>query len=158
MKPDVSVSICDIAAGMTAHQAIMQALYARNSVVIELSLFHALLTDERALSAYHYGGRAISVRGYTIRRLLTVFIPAVMGMILLSIQNEREWMRLAAEVLENAGIATDLTLTAISIALPIVLNWMRLSSRLLPGTGVMLSRHGSTRQGLLLVTLMIWMI
>ena len=28
-------------------------------------------------------------------------------MILLSIQNEREWVRLAAEVLDDAGIATD---------------------------------------------------
>ena len=41
--------------GATAHQAIMQALYAREKSgrgrVIELSLFHALGLDERALSA-----------------------------------------------------------------------------------------------------------
>ena len=36
-----------------------------------------------------------------------MFILRDGGMILLSIQNEREWMRLAAEVLEDAGIATD---------------------------------------------------
>ena len=110
----VGVSICDIAAGMTAHQAIMQALYAREKSgrgrVIELSLFHAL-SDWMNVPylQHHYGGRAIRRPGLHHPTIAPygVYPCGDGGMILLSIQNEREWMRLAAEVLEDAGIATD---------------------------------------------------
>ena len=80
----VGVSICDIAAGMTAHQAIMQALYARKTGrgrVIELSLFHAL-SDWMNVPylQHHYGGREIKRPGCTIRRLPHMaFIPAEMA-------------------------------------------------------------------------------
>ena len=110
----VGVSICDIAAGMTAHQAIMQALYAREKSgrgrVIELSLFHAL-SDWMNVPylQHHYGGREIKRPGLHHPTIAPygVYPCGDGGMILLSIQNEREWMRLAAEVLEDAGIATD---------------------------------------------------
>ena len=110
----VGVSICDIAAGMTAHQAIMQALYAREKSgrgrVIELSLFHAL-SDWMNVPylQHHYGGRAIRRPGLHHPTIAPygVYPCGDGGMILLSIQNEREWMRLAAEVLNDAGIATD---------------------------------------------------
>ena len=110
----VGVSICDIAAGMTAHQAIMQALYAREKSgrgrVIELSLFHAL-SDWMNVPylQHHYGGRAIRRPGLHHPTIAPygVYPCGDGGMILLSIQNEREWMRLAAEVLDDAGIATD---------------------------------------------------
>ena len=110
----VGVSICDIAAGMTAHQAIMQALYAREKTgrgrVIELSLFHAL-SDWMNVPylQHHYGGREIKRPGLHHPTIAPygVYPCGDGGMILLSIQNEREWVRLAAEVLGDAGIATD---------------------------------------------------
>ena len=110
----VGVSICDIAAGMTAHQAILQALYARQKSgrgrVIELSLFHAL-SDWMNVPylQHHYGGREIRRPGLHHPTIAPygVYPCGDGGMILLSIQNEREWKRLAADVLEDAGIATD---------------------------------------------------
>ena len=110
----VGVSICDIAAGMTAHQAILQALYARQKSgrgrVIELSLFHAL-SDWMNVPylQHHYGGREIRRPGLHHPTIAPygVYPCGDGGMILLSIQNEREWRRLAADVLEDVGIATD---------------------------------------------------
>ena len=60
----VGVSICDIAAGMTAHAAILQALVARAKTgegrAIEVSLFHALADWMNVpYLQHHYGGREI---------------------------------------------------------------------------------------------------
>ena len=110
----VGVSICDIAAGMTAHQAIMQALYARTKTgrgrKIELSLFHAL-SDWMNVPylQHHYGGRTIKRPGLHHPTIAPygVYPCGDGGMILLSIQNEREWRRLAEDVLGDAGLVTD---------------------------------------------------
>jgi len=110
----VGVSICDIAAGMTAYQAILQALYARLGTGegrhIEVSLFHALSDWMNVPYMQHrYGGKTIGRPGLHHPTIAPYGVYPCQdgGMILLSIQNEREWKRLTAEVLGDAGIATD---------------------------------------------------
>jgi len=107
----VGVSICDIAAGMTAHQAILQALYARSRTGkgrgIEVSLFHALADWMNVpYIQSQYGGRDI--------RRLGLHHPTIAPygayrcgdgrQLLLSIQNEREWQRLCSDVLQQPDL------------------------------------------------------
>ena len=106
-QPDrVGVSICDIAAGMTAHQAILQALYARSRTGqgrgIEVSLFHALADWMNVpYIQSHYGGREIRRPGLHHPTIAPygAYRCGDGRQILLSIQNEREWQRLCGDVL-----------------------------------------------------------
>ena len=110
----IGVSICDIAAGMTSYQAILQALYGRHRSGkgrhIEVSLFHAA-TDWMNVPylQHHYGGKEIGRVGLHHPSIAPYGAYACEDgrQILFSIQNEREWARLCAEVLGDAGIATD---------------------------------------------------
>ena len=102
----VGVSICDIAAGMTAHQAILQALYARSLTGqgrgIEVSLFHALADWMNVpYIQSHYGGREIRRPGLHHPTIAPygAYRCGDGRQILLSIQNEREWQRLCSDVL-----------------------------------------------------------
>ena len=102
----VGVSICDIAAGMTAHQAILQALYARSRTGqgrgIEVSLFHALADWMNVpYIQSHYGGREIRHPGLHHPTIAPygAYRCGDGRQILLSIQNEREWQRLCGDVL-----------------------------------------------------------
>ena len=102
----VGVSICDIAAGMTAHQAIIQALYARSCTGqgrgIEVSLFHALADWMNVpYIQSHYGGREIRRPGLHHPTIAPygAYRCGDGRQILLSIQNEREWQRLCGDVL-----------------------------------------------------------
>jgi crotonobetainyl-CoA:carnitine CoA-transferase CaiB-like acyl-CoA transferase len=110
----VGISVCDIAAGETAHGAIMRALYARERTgrgrAIEVSLFHTLADwmNVPYLQA-RYGGKPpqrVGMKHPTIAPY-GAFACADGKQVILSIQNEREWARLCAEVLGDAGIATD---------------------------------------------------
>ena len=110
----VGVSICDIAAGMTAHAAILQALVARAQTglgrAIELSLFHALADWMNVPYLQHnYGGRRIMRPGLHHPTIAPsgAYCCGDGKMLLISIQNEREWVRLCAEVLERAGLSDD---------------------------------------------------
>ena len=104
----VGVSICDISAGMTAFQAILQALYARQKTGegrhIEVSLFSALADWMNVPYVQrHYGGKTIGRPGLHHPTIAPygVYPCGDGGLILLSIQNEREWARLATEVLSR---------------------------------------------------------
>ena len=110
----VGVSVCDIAAGMCAHQAILQALYAREKTGegrgIEVSLFHALSEWMNVPYLQHsYGGKDI------LRAGLNHISIAPYGayhckdnqQILISIQNDREWHRLCSEILHDEALARD---------------------------------------------------
>ena len=104
----VGVSICDISAGMTAYQAILQALYARQRTGqgrhIEVSLFSALADWMNVpYIQRHYGGKTIGRPGLHHPTIAPygVYPCGDGGLILLSIQNEREWARLATEVLDR---------------------------------------------------------
>jgi crotonobetainyl-CoA:carnitine CoA-transferase CaiB-like acyl-CoA transferase len=110
----VGVSVCDIAAGMTAHQAILQALFARERTgegrAIEVSLFHAMADWMNVpYLQYRYGGRHPGRHGLKHPTLAPygAFDCADGKPVLISIQNEREWARLCAIVLGDAALATD---------------------------------------------------
>ena len=110
----VGVSICDIAAGMTAYQAILQAIIARYRTGlgrgIEVSLFAALADWMNVpYLQYHYGGKAIARPGLHHPSIAPygAYECGDGQVILISIQNEREWVRLCQVVLEDASIARD---------------------------------------------------
>jgi crotonobetainyl-CoA:carnitine CoA-transferase CaiB-like acyl-CoA transferase len=110
----VGVSVCDIAAGMTAFQAILQALFARERTgagrAIEVSLFHALADwmNVPYLQA-RYGGRPPERVGLMHPTIAPygAYGCADGKAVLIAIQNEREWARLCAEVLGDAALAAD---------------------------------------------------
>ncbi len=110
----VGISVCDITAGMTAYGAILQALVARHITgkgrIIEVSLFHAI-SDWMNVPYLQtrYGKKPpqrVGVRHPTIAPYGT-FKCADGKDVLLSIQNEREWLKLCTDVLDDASIATD---------------------------------------------------
>ena len=110
----VGVSICDIAAGMTAYQAILQAIIARYKTGqgrgIEVSLFGALADWMNVpYLQHHYGGRTISRPGLHHPSIAPygAYECGDGQVVLISIQNEREWKRLCAGVLGDATIASD---------------------------------------------------
>jgi crotonobetainyl-CoA:carnitine CoA-transferase CaiB-like acyl-CoA transferase len=110
----VGVSVCDIAAGMQSFQAIMQALFARTrngrGRIIDVSLYHALADWMNVpYLQTRYGGKPparVGLRHPTIAPY-GAYMCGDNKAVLISIQNEREWGRLAGEVLGDAGIATD---------------------------------------------------
>lgn len=110
----VGVSVCDIGAGMTAFQAILQALIGRAKTGegrhIEVSLFHALADWMNVpYIQYKHGGRDIKRPGLHHPTIAPygVYSCGDGGMILFSIQNEREWARFCAEVLGNSDMASE---------------------------------------------------
>ena len=110
----VGVSVCDIAAGMTAPQAVMQALYARTVTGegrhIAVSLYHAL-SDWMNVPylQYVYGGK-VPERSGLKHPTIAPYGAYVCGdgkSILFSIQNEREWQMLCTEALARPDLASD---------------------------------------------------
>ncbi len=107
----VGVSVCDIAAGMTAYQTILQALIGRGKTgegrAIEVSLFHAM-SDWMNVPylQYRYGGKEPSRAGLKHPTIAPygVFECSDGKSLLLSIQNEREWARLCDIVLGDPSL------------------------------------------------------
>lgn len=109
----VGVSVCDIAAGMTATQAILQALYAREKTGagrhIAVSLYHALVDWMNVpYLQYAYGGKAPARLGLSHPTIAPYGSYACSGgkSILIAIQNEREWTALCDQVLKRPELAT----------------------------------------------------
>lgn len=110
----VGISICDIAAGMTAYSAILQSLLARQKTghgrVIEVSLFHAIADWMNVpYLQTRYGNKPpgrVGVRHPSIAPY-GAFTCADGRQLLLSIQNEREWAALCSHVLRQPTLATD---------------------------------------------------
>lgn len=108
------ISVADIAAGSFAYSGILAALYTRATTgrarAVSVSLFEALV-EWMGSPAYYtrYGGsspRRTGARHATI----APYGPFVAGdgeAVLLAVQNQREWVRLCAEVLEMEDLATD---------------------------------------------------
>ncbi len=110
----VGVSVCDIAAGMTAYQSILQALLGRQKTgegrIIDVSLFHAMADWMNVPYLQHrYGKKEITRQGLRHPTIAPygAFICADEKAILISIQNDREWVRLCRDVLGRADLATD---------------------------------------------------
>ncbi len=110
----VGVSVCDIAAGMTAFQAVLQALFARErggaGRHISVSLFHAL-SDWMNVPylQFVYGGKAVDRSGLHHPTIAPYGAYACGDgkAVLIAIQNEREWTIFCTGVLGDATIASD---------------------------------------------------
>lgn len=110
----VGVSVADIACGMNAHAAILEALLARTvsgrGSGVATSLFEAM-ADWMSVPLLHqdYAGRAprrVGVRHPSIHPY-GVYPTRDGAPILISIQNEREFAALCTGVLEEPGIPDD---------------------------------------------------
>ncbi len=110
----VGVSVCDIAAGMYAHAAVLEALLARERSgegrAIAVSLFDALADWMTVPLLHHdYGGAAPQRVGLNHPSISPYGAYASRDgrEVVISIQNQREWRRLCAEVLEKPDLAED---------------------------------------------------
>lgn len=107
----VGVSVCDIAAGMSAFQAILQALIARGRSgegrLIDVSLFGAMADWMNVpYLQHHYGGSTPTRQGLKHPSIAPygAFNCADDKTVLISIQNEREWQRFCAEVIGDPDL------------------------------------------------------
>ena len=107
------ISVADIAAGMYAYSGVLTALLQRamsgRVSAVEVSLFDALAEWMGAPANFtRYGGAAperVGSAHATIAPYGTY--PTADGIILLAVQNEREWDVLCAEVLGQPALASD---------------------------------------------------
>ena len=109
----VGVSVCDIAAGMYAHAAILEGLLARQQTgegrAIAVSLFDGM-ADWMTVQLLHqiYGGQAPARVGLNHPSIAPYGVYACSdGEVVISIQNEREWRRFCVEVLGQEALADD---------------------------------------------------
>jgi itaconate CoA-transferase len=110
----VGVSVSDVAAGLNAHAAILQALVARehtgDGALIHVSMFDA--TAEWMSVPFMnlaYTGKAPARVGLMHPSIAPygAYTCADGKDIVIGIQNEREWVRFCAEVLADAALASD---------------------------------------------------
>ena len=110
----VGVSVSDIAAGLNAHAAILQALYARErtgeGALLHISMFDA--TAEWMAVPYMfqvYAGKAPERAGLKHPSIAPygAFVAGDGKAIVIGIQNEREWVRFCAEFLLRPELASD---------------------------------------------------
>src|SRR6476619_411178 len=109
----VGVSVCDIAAGMNAYEAILEALYARektgDGAAISISMFDAV-AEWMAVPLIQYEGGAPPKRiglAHTSIAPYGAFKTKDGADILISIQSDREWRVLAEKVLGDKALAAD---------------------------------------------------
>lgn len=107
----VGVSVCDIACGMSAHAAVLEALIARGVTGggsrVEVSLFDGMADWMNVPLLYTEGtGRAPERVGLAHPSICPygAFTTADGGQVLISIQNEREWQRFCAEFMAEPGL------------------------------------------------------
>lgn len=109
----VGVSVCDIAAGLNAYGAVLEAVIRRGrsgaGSAIKVSLFDGMADWMTVPLLHHdYGGAAPARVGLNHPTIAPYGVyPLADGEVLLSIQNEREWQRLCAEVLRKPEMASD---------------------------------------------------
>ena len=108
----VGVSIADIAAGMYSHSAVLEALIERDESGrgrhIEVSLFDAIAEWMAVPLLWHdYGGKAPERVGLAHPSICPygAFKTSDGKIILLSIQNEREWERFCTDILEDSNFS-----------------------------------------------------
>jgi len=110
----VGISVCDIAAGMNAHQAILQALFARTRTgegrAIEVSLYHALADWMNVPSLqYAYGSHEPKRSGVNHPTIAPygAYLCGDGKALVISIQNETEWVGLCTHLLDAPALASD---------------------------------------------------
>ncbi|WP_454916180.1 CaiB/BaiF CoA transferase family protein [Xanthobacter sediminis] len=110
----VGVSVCDIAAGMTAFQAVLQALFARERTGvgrhIAVSLFHALADWMNVPYLQFVYGNKVPERAGLHHPTIAPYGAYACGdggQVLVAVQNEREWAAFCAEVLADPTLCDD---------------------------------------------------
>lgn len=108
----VGVSVCDVACGMNAHAAILEALLDRQrtgrGLSIKVSLFDSIADWMNVPLLYLEGtGKPLQRLGLAHPTLAPygAFTSADEVDVVISIQNEREWARFCDVVLEDADLA-----------------------------------------------------
>ncbi|MDP4004741.1 CaiB/BaiF CoA-transferase family protein [Methylobacterium sp. NEAU K] len=108
----VGVSVCDIACGMNAHAAVLEALIARGisgqGCALEVSLFSAAADWMNVPLLYFEGtGRAPQRVGLAHPSISPygAYPTADDRLVLISIQNEREWANFCDRVLDEPDLA-----------------------------------------------------
>jgi crotonobetainyl-CoA:carnitine CoA-transferase CaiB-like acyl-CoA transferase len=103
----VGVSVCDIACGMSAHAAVLEALIARGitgeGARLEVSLFDGMADWMNVPLLYYEGTGSAPLRVGLAHPSICpygAFETADGMLVLISIQNEREWARFCAVVLQ----------------------------------------------------------
>jgi itaconate CoA-transferase len=108
------ISIADIAAGMYAYSAVLTALFARErtgtGVRLEVSLFDSL-TEWMSQPMYYamYSGAAPERTGTSHATIAPygTFRTGGGGAVQLAVQNDREWRRLCAQVIDRPDLTED---------------------------------------------------
>ena len=109
----VGVSVTDVAAGMNAYEAVLEAIIARGrtgqGAAVGVSLFDAMADWMTVPLLHHEGGQSPRRLGLAHPSIAPygVFRSKDDIPILISIQNDREWRVLAAEVMGDAALAAD---------------------------------------------------
>ena len=110
----VGLSIVDISAGMYAYSGILAALHHRSrtgeALPVEVSLFDSL-TEWLGYPLYYtmYGGEPPRRTGTRHAMIVPYGAYATAGgeQVMLAVQNQSEWVRFCAVVLEDPDLATD---------------------------------------------------
>ncbi len=107
------IPVADIAGGMYAYSSILAALFQRErsgaGTVLHVSLFDGLC-EWMGFPAYYSLGSAHLPRAGASHAAIAPYGPFASGnggTVLFAIQNQREWARFCASVLEKPEIATD---------------------------------------------------
>src|SRR6266852_5607225 len=109
----VGVSIVDVAAGLNAYEAILEALIARErsgqGAEISVSMFDAMADWMTVPLLQHEGGQTPTRGGLNHPTISPygVFKTRDGIDVLISIQNDREWVILARDVMGDAALARD---------------------------------------------------
>jgi itaconate CoA-transferase len=109
----VGVSVCDIAAGMNAYEAILEALIARErtgqGAAVSVAMFDAMADWMAVPLLQHEGGAPPQRIGLAHPSIAPygVFKTKDGADILISIQSDREWRVLAERVLDDKALASD---------------------------------------------------
>jgi formyl-CoA transferase len=109
----VGVSVVDVATGMNAYEAILEALLARNATQqgaeISVSMFDAMADWMTVPLLQHEGGQTPERVGLAHPSISPygVFKSRDGADVLISIQNDREWVILARDVMRDAALAAD---------------------------------------------------
>jgi crotonobetainyl-CoA:carnitine CoA-transferase CaiB-like acyl-CoA transferase len=107
----VGVSVCDIACGMSAHAAVLEALIARSVTGqgrrLEVSLFDGMADWMNVPLLYFEGTGTVPARVGLAHPSICPYGAFATGdgdLVLISIQNEREWAAFCACVLDQPGL------------------------------------------------------
>src|SRR5438270_6302512 len=109
----VGVSVTDVAAGMNAYEAVLEAIIGRGrtgqGAAISVSLFDAMADWMTVPLLHHEGGKSPKRLGLAHPSIAPygVFKSKDGADILISIQNDREWRILAKDVMGDAPLAAD---------------------------------------------------